>query len=170
MKISSLYGMPVISKQGKRGYVLSVNATEGKLQCLICADENENEFIIDFKDVLSVKNCVKFTDRASEIKNSLPVRLGKPAYDKCGNFLGFVTDMEFSNGKITGVRIGRKKYDADCAEINDAAIISDFKKVLKSDVEKDGKVIIKKGTVLTDEVLKRAFDEGEYVQANLKCI
>ncbi len=51
----------------------------------------------------------------------------------------------------------------------DVAIVKRVKRI-KADVVKDGKVIIKKGTPLTAEVLASAEAQGEYVQTNLKSI
>jgi len=52
----------------------------------------------------------------------------------------------------------------------DDVIIIPAVKRLKSDVVKDGKVIIKKGTEINSEVLASAEQNGEYVQTNLKSI
>ena len=56
MKISSIYGKKVESTAGRRGYVISVNANGGRLECLVCADEEENEFSIDVKNIISIDN------------------------------------------------------------------------------------------------------------------
>ena len=170
MKLSQLFGKPVKSTTGKKGYVISVNGGNGKIQCLVCADENENEFTVDVKNIISVKNVVLFEDRESVIKQSVPVRLGKPVFDSEGKFLGHLSDLTVENGIIDSAHVGKKKISADDFVCGDAVIVKNHVRVLKSDVEKDGKVIIKRGTPLTAEILEKACEQGEYVQANLKSI
>ncbi len=170
MKLSLLYGKPVKSTTGRKGYVVSVNGGNGKIQCLICADENENEFTVDVRNIISVKATVLFEDRESDIKKSRPVRLGKPVYDCEGNFLGHLSDFTVENGRINCAHVGKKKISADDIVCGDAVIVKSNVRILKSDVEKDGKIIIKRGTPLTPEVLEKACEHGEYVQANLKSI
>lgn len=170
MKLSQLFGKPVLSSTGKRGYVISVNGGNGRIQCLICADENENEFTVDAKSIIRIDAVVFFEDRESEIMRSAPVRLGKPVYDNEGKFLGHLTDFTVENGYIGCAYVGKKKIPAEDFVCGDAVIVKSRARVLKSDVEKDGKVIIKRGTPLTPEILEKACEQGEYVQANLKSI
>ena len=40
MKVSDLYGKKIESTACKKGYIISVNANAGRLECLICADED----------------------------------------------------------------------------------------------------------------------------------
>ncbi|MCM1532674.1 MAG: hypothetical protein NC114_10455 [Ruminococcus flavefaciens] len=168
MKISILYGMPVQSTAGKTGYVISVNESLGKIQCLVCADENENEFAIDVKNIISVNDKVTFEDRESVIKHSTPVRLGKPVYSGEGKFLGHLTDLNVESNEVVSAQVGKKKFSAGNFVCGDAVIVKKFERVLKSDVKKDGRVILRRGTSLTPEVLEKAQEEGEYIQANLK--
>ncbi|MDE5722274.1 MAG: hypothetical protein K2I30_06025 [Clostridia bacterium] len=170
MKLSQLFGKPVLSTAGKKGYIISVNGNAGKVQCLVCADENENEFSVDIKNVISVKNTVLYEDRESVLKQSVPIRLGKPVFDSEGKFLGHLADFTVENGSIDFAHVGKKKFSANDFVCGDAVILRKQVRVLKSDVEKDGKVIIKRGTPLTPEVLEKACEHGEYVQANLKSI
>ena len=58
MKISEIYGKKVESTSGKTGYVVSCNGAAGKLVCLLCADEDENEFYIDVKNIVSDRKSV----------------------------------------------------------------------------------------------------------------
>ncbi|MDE7182245.1 MAG: hypothetical protein K2O41_04330 [Clostridia bacterium] len=170
MKLSQLFGKPVLSTAGKMGYIISVNGNGGKVQCLVCADENENEFSVDIKNVISVKNTVLFEDRENVLKNSVPIRLGKPVFDSEGKFVGHLSDLSVENGAIDFAHVGKKKISASDFVCGDAVILRKHVRVLKSDVEKDGKVLIKRGTPLTPEVLEKACEHGEYVQANLKSI
>ena len=49
-------------------------------------------------------------------------------------------------------------------------IIKNSAQILKSDVKKGNRVIIKRGTPLTPEILDKARKKGEYVQTKLKTI
>lgn len=169
MNISSLYGKKVLSTAGKSGYVISVNVAGGRIECLTCADENENEFYVDMRSVLKTGDKILFEDRESAIKAAKPVRLGRASYDDNGMYLGNLVDMTYTGGKILKAKIGKKSYPASGLVCGDVVIAKTVRTV-KSDVVKDGKVIIKKGTPLTDGVLLAAEKEGEYVQANLKSL
>ena len=158
MKISEFYGKKVESTAGKKGYVISVNANAGKLECLICADEDENEFAVDIKNIVSAENnLIIYEDRESAIKASRPLRLGCAGFDEKGVYLGNLEEYTFSKNKLLKAKMG------------DIIIVKKIKRV-NADVVKDGKVIIKKGTPLTAEVLAAAETQGEYIQTNLKSI
>ena len=164
MKVSDLYGKKIESTAGKKGYIISVNANAGRLECLICADEDENEFAVDINSIVSVENNkIIYEDRESAIKAAKPLRLENGAY------LGFLEEYTFSKNKLLKAKIGKKTYPADSVLTGDVAIVKRVKRI-KADVVKNGKVIIKKGTPLTAEVLASAEAQGEYVQTNLKSI
>lgn len=169
MKISELYGKTVESTAGKRGYVLSVKASGNRLECLICADEEENEFTVDINSVLKFGNIIVFEDRESAIKSSKPLRLGRASFDESGNYLGNLDEYLFNGKTLLKAKIGKKNYPAAELVCGDAVIVKKIKR-LKGDVVKDGKVIIKSGTCLTDEVLSDALNQGEYVQTKMKSI
>lgn len=169
MKVSEIYGKQVESTAGKKGYVVSVNANGGKVECIICADENEREFAVDVKDVLRTGEKIIYEDRKSAIAESKPLRLGNAVFGESGEFMGILEDFIFSDGKLLSAKIGKKIYPAENLVLGDAVIIRN-RRSLKYDVKKDGKIIIKKGTVITDEVYKTAEKEGEYVQTTLKSL
>ena len=170
MKISEFYGKKVESTAGKKGYVISVNANAGKLECLICADEDENEFAVDIKNIVSAENnLIIYEDRESAIKASRPLRLGCAGFDEKGVYLGNLEEYTFSKNKLLKAKIGKKTYSADGILLGDIIIVKKIKRV-NADVVKDGKVIIKKGTPLTAEVLAAAETQGEYIQTNLQSI
>lgn len=169
MNISELYGKKVESTAGKKGYVISVNAYDGLIEGLICADENEEEFAVDVKSIVKAGDKIVFEDRETAIKRAKPLRLGRAGYDAEGKYLGLVEEFISKGAKITGVKIGAKKYPMQSVVLGDAAIVKSIKR-LKSDVVKDGKVIIKRGTAITDEVLSSAAEQGEYVQTSLKSL
>ena len=169
MKISDLYGKKVESTAGRRGYVVSVNANGDRLECLICADSDENEFAVDLQNVLSVGDKIIFEDRDSAIKNSRPLRLGRAGFDEKGAFLGKLEEFTFNRKKLLKAKIGKKNYPAADLVCGDVIIVKN-KKAFTSDVIKDGKIIIKKGAPVTESALETAEAAGEYVQAKMKSI
>lgn len=170
MKLSKIFGMKVLSTAGKEGYVLGVFADKNKIERLICADEDENEFIIDTKNIKSIKDKILFKEGEDTEKSGKNLRLGIPVYDCEGVFFGRLTDLTFSKNTLNIAHIGNKKFSLDDIVLGDIVIIKNSARIVKSDVKSYGKVIIKKGTPLTDELLKKAQKNGEYVQTNLKTI
>lgn len=170
MKLSIYYGKKVKSTAGKTGYVISVNVNGGDVVALRCADENEREFAVDMRDVISVKDIIVFNDRESLLKESEPVRLGKPVFDGEGKYLGVLTDLTEEKGKLKYAHIGKNKIAAEDVNFGDAVIIKNNARVLKSDVKKNGKILLKRGTPLNAEVMEKAQKNGEYIQTALKGI
>lgn len=170
MKISLYYGKKIESATGKRGYVISVNADGGKIVCLTCADEDEKEFTVAAESIKSVKTKIVYKGADGKKVSGSPVRLGKPVFGCDGAYLGKLTDFTVENNRITFAHVGNKKFSADDIVCGDAVIVKSSARVLKSDVKKNGRIIIRRGTSLTDEVLDKAQKHGEYVQANLRTI
>lgn len=170
MKISDFCGKRVISKNGRQGYVLAVCQSEGRVCGLVCADEEEDEFTIDIKNVIKIANVITFDDRESMLKHSKKIILGLPGFDSNGNFLGTLRDFYVTKDKIKDAVIGKRKYPAEEIIFGDAAILKPDANVVKKDVIKDGKVLFKEGTPVTDKVLSSAEDKGEYIQTRLKPI
>lgn len=170
MKVSLFYGKKCESTAGKSGYVISVNANGMKLVSLTCADEGEREFTVDVKNIKGVKNKIYYTESKHPAENGAPLRLGKPVYDCEGNFVGKLTDFTVENDAITFAHVGSKKFAAEDIVCGDAVIIKNSAGILKDNVKKNGKVIIKRGTPLSEEVARKAQRHGEYVQTRLKTI
>lgn len=168
MRVSTLYGKITEGKEGKRGYVISVNAAGGKIVSLSCADEDENLFFISAKNMKNTRE--KICYKAEGEFFGTPIRLGVPVYDCEGNFMGNLTELTAEKNEITFAYCGAKKYRACDIVLSDAVIVKSSARILKSDVKKDGKTILKKGTSLCGENLKKAEMLGEYVQANLKTL
>lgn len=169
MKISELYGKTVRSTAGKRGYVIAVKANGNKLECLVCADENENEFTVDINNVIKFGDTVIFNDRESAMKSATSVRLGRASYDESGKYLGNLEEYHFEGNTLLKAKIGKKNYSAEELTCGDAVIVKKLKR-LKGAVIKEGKIIIKKGAYLTGEVLNEAKQQGEYIQTRMKSI
>ena len=170
MKLSDIYGKRVLSTAGKSGYVLGVYADKNKIECLICADEDENEFTVDFKNIKSIKDKILFKEGGSEIKGTKLLKLGIPVYDCEGELFGKLTDLTFTKNTLTQAHVGSKKFSLCDIVLGDIVIIKNTARIVKSDVKSGGRVIIKKGTPLSEQLLKKACKKGEYVQTNLKTI
>lgn len=168
MKLSEIYGKRVLSTAGKEGYVLSVNADGGRIVSLICADEREQEFTVDFKNVLKAGEKIIFSAYGEETAG-VPVRLGKACFDEKGAYLGNLQDFTFFGDRLKTAKIGKKNYPVEGLICGDVFIVKRFSR-LKGDVVKDGETLFKKGTFVTDDVLDEAAAEGEYVQTKLKSL
>lgn len=169
MVISELYGKNVESTSGRKGYVISVNGSSGKVECLVCADGEENEFFVDFRDIVSIGAKIVYEDRSAEMKKAKPIKIGLAAFDDGGTFLGCVEDYSFSGGKLVGAKIAKKNYPAENLILGDAVIVRKTKQLNKN-VVKDGKILFKKGAQVTSALLDKAAQNGEYVQTNLKTL
>ncbi len=169
MKISALYGKRAVSTAGATGYVIAVNAAGGKLTGFVCADENEKKFTINANAVKSVKSILIYHEQPAENAGE-NLRLGKPVFDCDGKYIGKLTDYTVEKNVLRWAHVGNKKFSADDIVDGDAVILRNSARILKSDVKKNGKVILKKGTPLNAETLEKARAKGEYVQANLKTI
>ena len=91
-------------------------------------------------------------------------------YGSDGKYLGALGDLVWDGCKLSAAVVGKRKFSANEFVCGDAVIIKHQARVLKSDVKKDGRVIIRRGTSVTPEVLEKARKEGEYIQTNLKTI
>lgn len=169
MNVSDFFGKKVVSTAGETGYVISVNGGAGRVECLVCADADEREFYIDIKSVLSVGDKIVYEDRQRAMKSAKPLRLGRAGFDEKGTYLGEVEDYIFKGNKLIKAKIGKKSYPAEELTCGDVIIVKGRKR-LKEDVVSGGKVILKKGTPVTGEVLEKARAVGEYIQTNLKSI
>ena len=123
MKISELYGKQIESAEGKAGYVVGALARGDRLEFLECADRDENEFAVDWRDILSIEEKIVFEDREHALKEAKPLRLGRAAFDADGNFLGRLEDFTFEDGRLTSAKIGKKNYCPKDVACGDAAIL-----------------------------------------------
>ena len=170
MKISWLFGKGVESVSGRSGYILRVNAVENDITSFTCVDNDEQEFDIPVKNIKSVKDSVTYSYAGKIGGAEKSISLGKPVFDCEGNYIGKLTEIITEKYKIVSVFVGNKKFSAEDIIYGDAVLIKSSVRFLKSDVKKNGKVIFRRGTPLTDEVAQKAQLVGEYVQTNLKTI
>lgn len=169
MRLSKLIAAEVESGD-KNGYVIGVNISYDGDLSLVCADENEEEFSVLFDNIRSVKEKIVFSKANEADEFSAPVRLGKPVFDCEGNFIGRLTDIIIEKNSISAVIAGNRKFSACDIILGDAVLIKNSIPFIKSDVRKNGKTIIRKGTPLTDEITAKAQKSGEYVQTKLKSL
>lgn len=128
MLISSLVGKTVLSRSGERfGYVLALRPTRDmkKLSCLVCADEDEEEFFLPARAVLSVEDAVIAGRQRTNAPTGIPSPIGSPVYTHTGEQLGTITDIDtgdspalilFSNGE-------EHRIDVSCAAMDETVIV-----------------------------------------------
>ena len=128
MLISSLVGKTVLSRSGERfGYVLALRPTRDmkKLSCLVCADEDEEEFFLPARAVLSVEDAVIAGRQRTNAPTGIPSPIGSPVYTHTGEQLGKNTDIDtgdspalilFSNGE-------EHRIDVSCAAMDETVIV-----------------------------------------------
>ena len=170
MKVSLLFGKRVESASGRSGYILRVNAIGNDITSFTCVDNDEQEFDIPVKNIRSVRNTVTYSYAGKHGGLEKSLTLGRPAFDCEGNFIGKLSEIIIEKYEITSVFVGNKKFSAEDVICGDAVFIKSNVRFLKSDVKKNGKIIFRRGTPLTDEVMEKAQLVGEYVQTNLKTI
>lgn len=128
MLISSLVGKTVLSRSGERfGYVLALRPARDmkKLSCLICADDDEEEFFLPARAVLSVEDAVIAGRQRTNAPTGIPSPIGSPVYTHTGEQLGTITDIDtgdspalilFSNGE-------EHRIDVSCAAMDETVIV-----------------------------------------------
>ncbi len=168
MKISEIYGKKTLGADGREGYALSVSALGQKVY-LTCADSDEREFTVEAESVKKLGDAIIYDGKESRADGALPVRLGRASFDTRGNFLGLLSDLTLSRGKLKTAKIGKKNYPVEILTMGDVVIVDDAT-LLKEDVTKDGRQLFLKGSPVTKERLARAAAEGEYIQTTLKTI
>ena len=170
MRLSKLLAAEIENPNKKRGYVFGGNLNGDGDIILNCADENEDEFCVLLKNVRTVKDKLTFTKECDADEFSSPVRLGKPVFDCEGNFIGRLSDVVIEKNAVSAIIAGNRKFNYRDVVLSDAVLIKNSIAFIKSDVKKNGKIIIKKGTPLTEEVSEKAQKNGEYVQTKLKSL
>ena len=128
MLISSLVGKTVLSRSGERfGYVLALRPARDmkKLSCLVCADDDEEEFFLPARAVLSVEDAVIAGRQRANAPTGIPSPIGSPVYTHTGEQLGTITDIDtgdspalilFSNGE-------EHRIDVSCAAMDETVIV-----------------------------------------------
>lgn len=97
MTVSQLIGLPVLSSAGtRRGYVLRAYGTKRatKLTCLLCVDEDEEEFILPARAIRAVCDAVIASGSALPEAVGSPFPIGKTLYSARGESLGIICDVD----------------------------------------------------------------------------
>lgn len=168
MKVSDFLGRRVISTAGREGYVFSVELCDEQQIYLACADGNEREFYVGVKSAANRGGRIIFEESATPT-HSTPLRLGRACFDQSGNYLGRLQDFTVCGGRLKTARVANKNYPVEGLILGDIALLKDVRRI-RRDVTKNGKVLFKKGTPVTEELLNEAALCGEYVQTTLKSL
>ena len=105
MEVSTMIGAEIFSPAGEKlGYVKSVYLSKDRkrITCLLCVDEGESgeddEFVMPFRAVLSVKDVV--IARKMRIENTIgaPAPVGINAYSNTGEALGTLCEILVGDG------------------------------------------------------------------------
>lgn len=97
MKLSTLIGKPVLTRAGERlGYVTAAYLTRDmkKLSSVLCADDNEEDFCLPARAILSAADAVIAGAARLDAPTGVPSPIGKAAYTNTGEALGILSDVE----------------------------------------------------------------------------
>ena len=135
MKISNLFGKKIESEdKTKHGVIMAISCNKNTVDGYICFDENEKEFFASAHGAKVLKDKVIFKWISREEKNSSRLRLGVPAFNSDGKYLGKVCDYSVVSGEICAVFIGNKKYSADNLSFSDAVIVRNSTQKLQTEI------------------------------------
>ena len=148
MEVSTMIGTEVFSPAGEKlGYVKTVYLSKDrkKITCLLCVDEGEkeeetdDEFVMPFRAVLSVKDVViaKKARISKTVGNPAPV--GVSVYSDTGEALGTLCEILVGDGGpvyIVTKNGVRTSYPDDMVTIGEALMISPNGKKAKASVKK----------------------------------
>lgn len=128
MQLSTLIGKPVLTRAGDRlGYVTAAHPARDlkKISSLVCADDDENEFCLPARAILSVSDAVIAGGARLKAPTGIESPIGKRAYSHTGEELGALSDVEL--GEIPSLLItgdnGQLRCDAACATIGETVIV-----------------------------------------------
>ena len=95
MQLSTLIGKPVLTRAGDRlGYVTAAHPARDlkKISSLVCADDDENEFCLPARAILSVSDAVIAGGARLKAPTGIESPIGKRAYSHTGEELGALSD------------------------------------------------------------------------------
>ena len=128
MQLSTLIGKPVLTRAGDRlGYVTAALPARDlkKISSLVCADDDENEFCLPARAILSVSDAVIAGGARLKAPTGIESPIGKRAYSHTGEELGALSDVELGETPsllITGDN-AQLRCDATCATIGETVIV-----------------------------------------------
>lgn len=100
MQVSALIGKPVLSGNGERlGYVTALFFARdySRISCLVCADDEEEEFILPARAVRADGDAVIVGRQRLPEPVGVPSPIGRTVYSHTGEQLGIVADIRTGN-------------------------------------------------------------------------
>ena len=101
MQLTTLIGKQVLTPAGEKlGYVLAVNPARDMkgIACFLCADEDEEEFYLPARNVLSYSDALIANRSRSSSPTGIPCPLGKTVFSHTGGFLGTLGELLVGDG------------------------------------------------------------------------
>ena len=128
MQLSTLIGKPVLTRAGDRlGYVTAALLTRDmkKISSLLCANDDEEEFCIPARAILSAADAVIAGGARLKAPTGIASPIGKPAYTHTGEALGTLTDVELGDEPALLIASGATtlRCAAACATIGETVIV-----------------------------------------------
>lgn len=127
MLISSLPGKAVLTRSGEwLGYVVALTLTRDmkKLSCLICADAEEEEFLLPARAVLSAGDAVIARRQRAERATGAPSPIGRQVFSHTGEELGVIADVDTGEAPALIVRGEEERRVAVlCAAMDQTVIV-----------------------------------------------
>ena len=128
MKLSDLIGAPVLSPAGEwLGYAKSAYLCQNlhSLACLVCADGDEEEFLLPAHTLLSVGDAVIAGSARVKAPVGVPSPVGKPVYNAQGDYLG--VGAEFITGENSVLFVAGQGsvivFPAEFLTVNETVIV-----------------------------------------------
>lgn len=128
MNLSTLIGKPVLTRSGERlGYVTSAFPTRDlkKISSVVCADDNEDEFYLPARALLSVSDAVIAGGARLKTPTGIESPIGRRAYSSTGEEIGALTDAELGEIPVLLISSGENtvRCEADRASIGETVIV-----------------------------------------------
>lgn len=127
MLISSLPGKAVLTRSGEwLGYVVALTLTRDmkKLSCLICADAEEEEFLLPARAALSAGDAVIARRQRAERATGVPSPIGRQVFSHTGEELGVIADVDTGEDPALIVRGEEERRVAVlCAAMDQTVIV-----------------------------------------------
>ena len=176
MLISSLVGKTVLSRSGERfGYILALRPARDlkKLSCLVCIDENEEEFYLPARAVISVEDAVIAGRQRAKSPTGILCPIGKPVYTHTGEQLGMISDIDTGDTPVLILSSDgeERRVDVSCAAMGETVIVYPTAEERRSAGTKRtrnagaGRTTVKKSKT-THTSSNNSFDETTYPQTD----
>lgn len=101
MQLTSLIGKLVLSPAGEKiGYVIAALPSRDlkKVSCLLCADNDEEEFYLPVKNILSYGDALIANRSRTSIPTGISCPIGNAVYSHTGGFLGTLGELLLGDG------------------------------------------------------------------------